>query len=421
MFLSLVLSSCTPEISNAIQSKKDAVQISSLLLVPGQLIAPQSFRSIQLYKKGFRGNPPIIELATNNTLVLEFDELTSVGGQFRVRFSHHNKDWGKSGLPDAWVFEGNNDLFIRGGERNLEFKPDYFRYKLEFSNRDLKFNVSGHYLIHIYDYQSGTELFNLPFFISENEGTLITETEVIFNQGPNGAAIDQLFGEFTYPEFVEFPQFDLSYSFVQNRFWNKVKDAKEISFTNNGKTEFHLSRSNSFPANFDFTSLDLSELSLLNPQIYNFEPAHIPPKTTLKDDFLNFLADSDSRFNTKSGFPNNDQKARYTDVTFRLNIGGNRLDLESIYLIGDFNQWSINDRSRLNYNTGLGVFETSILIKEGRYRYKYVTLENGLINDLQLSEKLTKRNQEYIGFVYYRDPQYQYDRILKTSLINQSY
>lgn len=413
--------SCGPGVSNAINSPSKNNQIPSLLLIPGQLTAPQSIRSIQLYRKGFVGNPPIIELGTNNKLVLEFDELAAVSGQFRIQFSHHNKNWDESGLPDPWIFEGINELFLRGGERNQEFKPDYFHYKLEFPNRDLKFNVSGHYLIHVFDYQSGVELFSIPFFVTENKGELVTEVETIFNQGANGGAIDQLFGEFLYPEFVEFPQFDLSYSFVQNRFWKNVKNADQTSFNTKGKTEFHLSRNNSFPANFDFSLLDLSELSLQNPQIYNIEPAIIPPRVILKDDVLNFL--SDPRYSSKSelGFPDNKLSARYSEVFFRFNLGGRISNLGPVFLIGDFNQWSISDRYKMELNPELGLLETNALIKEGRYSYKYVTVENNRINDLRLSDSISKRDQEYIWFIYYRDPQYQYDRLLKTKIVNSFY
>lgn len=384
--------------------------------MPGQLNAPQSIKSVQLYRKGSRINPPIIELGSNEKLVLEFDELTSVSGQYRISLTHHNKNWEESGLPELWVYNGVNELFLRGGSDNQGFKPDYFHYRFEFPNRDLSFKVSGHFLLHVFDYQSGTELFSLPFFVSEAEGDLTISSETLYNQSEEGSTKDQLFGRYTYPEFVEFPRFDLTYGFVQNRFWKQLKNAGQISFTGEDFTEFHLSRDNAFPGNFDFSFLDLTELSLQNEQIYNFEPARIPPKVTLKDDFLNFLAEPKPRSASESGLPNNDLDARYADVLFRLNTGDPLLQSTSVYLIGDFNQWSISERNQLRYKRDLGVYETTALIKEGTYSYKYVTLENGRINELRLSDSLTKRNQEYIGFVYYRDPQYQYDRILRTIL-----
>ena len=412
----LTLLSCSSGRSAINQQVQTPRSTPGLLLVPSQLSAPQSIKSLQLYRKGTRSNPPIIELGSNEKLVLEFDELASVSGQFTIRFSHHNKNWEESGLPDIWVYDGVNELFLRGGSDNQGFKPDYFHYKFEFPNRDLSFKVSGHYLLHVYDYQSGTELFSLPFFVSEAEGDLAISSETVYNQGEDGSAKDQLFGKYTYPEFVEFPRFDLSYGFVQNRFWKQFKNAGQISFVEDGFTEFHLSRENSFPANFDFSLLDLTELSLQNEQIYNFEPARVPPKVTLKDDFLNFLAEPKPRTESESGLPNNDLNARYADVLFRLNSGDRLSQSSQVYLIGDFNQWSISERNQLRYKSDLGIYETTALIKEGTYSYKYVTLENGNINELRLSDTLTKRDQEYVGFVYYRDPQYQYDRLLRTIL-----
>ncbi len=419
MFLFLV--SCSSEANLVNQSTEIPRSTPGLLLVPGQLSTPQSIKSVQLYKKGFEGSPPIIELDSNEKLVLEFDELASVSGQFRISFTHHNKNWEETGLPDQWIYDGVNELFLRGGTESLEFKPDYFHYSYEFPNRDLSFKLSGHYLIHIYDYNSNTELFSLPFFVSEAEGNLSVNTETLFNQGNDGNAVDQLFGMYEYPDFVEFPRFDLSYAFIQNRFWKKSRNAGQVSFTTDGYTEFHLSRENSFPANFDFSFLDLTELSLQNNQIYNIEPARIPSRVTLKDDYLNFLSNPKSFFNSELGFPKKDLRARYLEVIFRFNSAERLSNSTPIYLIGDFNQWSISERNQLRFNENLGVYETSSLIKEGKYSYKYVTFENREVNELRLSDSLTKRDQEYIGFIYYRDPQYQYDRILRTILFNSRY
>lgn len=413
---------CSQEIGNTIHGNSSKTsEPDGLLLVKGQLSAPQSIKSIQLYRKGFTGNPPIIRLGSSDRLVLEFDELTNISGQFRISFSHHNSDWQESGLPDPWTYDGINELFLRGGEINRFSKPEYFNYKTEFPNREIKFLVSGNYLLHVFDYQSGTELFSLPFFVTENEGEFLIKSETLFNQGQDGSAKDQLFGEFSYPEFIEFPQFNLSYIFVQNRFWKDTRKATETSFTKEGLTEFHISRSNSFAASFDFSFLNLSPLSLQNPQIYNFEPTKIPPKVILKDDNLNFLGDSRPSLDSKWGLPKSSRDDQYASVHFRINTGGRFKENSSIYLLGSFNQWQPSDRYKMNLNSDLNVLETSVLLKEGAYPYKYVLKEGGTLNTLILNDSITKQDQEYLGFIYYKDPDYQYDRLLNTKLIQSLY
>lgn len=418
LFLSsLFLISCVTEEAATSRSRTTAPLAPSLLLVPGQTPAPQSIKSIQLYNRNSVSRIPIIKLNSNEKLSLEFDELTSLSGQFRIHFTHHDKNWQLSQMPDAWIFDGYNELILNGGDKNRLSEPGYFHYEMTLPNNGLRFLVSGNYMVHILDFQSGTELFSLPFYVAEDEGELTTKAEVVFNAGTDGSAIDQLFGEYEYPEFVEFPQFELSYAFVQNRFWGKARKVDQVSNVKTGLSEFHLSRDNSFPANFDFASLDLSRLSTQNSEIISYQPAEIPPKVVLKDDFLNFLSYPNTT-NLEYGIPNTGRDAKYAEVFFRFNDQGSLPSGSEIYLIGDFNQWSISDRNMLRYNPSLGVYQTSAVMKEGVYSYKYVTLEYDQINAFKLSDSLTRRAQEYTAFIYYRDPQYQYDRLLQVRVIN---
>jgi hypothetical protein len=257
--------------------------------------------------------------------------------------------------------------------------------------------------------------------VTENEGEFVTRTETIFNAGPDGSAIDQVFGRYAYPEFIEFPRYELSYTVVQNRFWKQARSANEIDVTEETLMQFHTARSNSFPANFEFSTIDLSEFSLQSSKIYSYDPSSIPPKVVLRDDQLNFTSSPKPAFEPEFGFPNDSREAKYGNVMFRLNTGGNFNNGSEIFLVGDFNQWSINDRNRMRYNQETGVYETTSLIKEGRYTYKYVTTKNGEIDPLSLNDSLTKRDQEYITFVYYLDPQNQYYRLMNVAFLNSRY
>ncbi|HCI72873.1 MAG TPA: hypothetical protein DHV30_20670, partial [Balneola sp.] len=152
-----------------------------LLLVPNQLTAPNSFKSIQLYRKGNINNPPIITLNKNEKLVLEFDELTSISGQFRITFQHFDQNWMPSNIPEAWYIDGFNELILTGGDTNSLSKPNYFHYKAEFPDNTLKFITSGNYLLNVYDYTSNTKLFSVPFYVTEQIGNLTSRVETLFN------------------------------------------------------------------------------------------------------------------------------------------------------------------------------------------------------------------------------------------------
>lgn len=416
LFSLLVWFSCTPEVSEAI-SNSDLQNNSalSLTLVPGQVPIPNSIKSVQFHKKGTPDSAPIFTLGTNEKLTVTFDELSSISGQFIVRFTHHNRNWEKSNQPDILLFEGFNEITVQGGNANLRVRPNYHTYSFEFPNREIQFKTSGNYLMHVYDFQSGTELFSMPFFVTEKSGELYPNVQTIFSSGLMGAAQDEVYGEFQYPDFVLFPQFELKIHMYQNRFWSEFKQPREIDTSREQILGFRLNSDQLFPSYFDFNFLDLEELSLQNPQIFGYEPGPNLDRVILKDDFLNFSSDPRIIFETGFGRPN--RNGRYVDATFRFEDGGILSDKTAVYLLGDFNQWTVNERFRMVYNPDLSLFETNTLLKRGSYQYKYVEVESESINSLSLNDSITKNQQEYTLLVYYQDPEYLYDRILAVSRI----
>lgn len=389
---------------------------NSLLLVDGQVPLPQSIKGVEFYRKEYLGSPPVIRLNTSDRLILKFDELSSLSGQFSVRFTHHNQDWTDSGLAEIWIFEGVNDQTILGGELNRQSRPNYYSYAYEFPNREIDFLVSGNYMITVSDYNSGTELFSLPFFVTENKGELQPTTETVFNAGPLGAAMDQLSGTYIYPDFIEFPQFDLSYQFAQNRFWVTAVAPNQTNFIQPGSTSFRTTRDQLFPAYPEFNTLDLRQLNLQNPQIFAYERAEIPEKVILRNDYFNFSSDVRTITETGFGRPINTILASYLSVEFRYETQGALPRNSEIYLVGDFNQWTISANYKLQFDSNLGLFTTTALVKQGLYNYSYAIVEDGEINILRNLESLNKKPQEYASFVYYTDPQLQYDRLLSTRI-----
>lgn len=369
-----------------------------------------------LHRKGSSNAPPIIKLGSNQQLVLSFDELANLSGQFRITFTHHNQYWENSNLPDDWFIDGINELIIGGGEKNALHEPDYFHYDIEFPNNQINFKISGNYMLHVSDFSSGTELFSLPFFVTEEAGTMTSRVETIYNAGPGGAPIDQPFSVLTNPDFVEFPQFDLTFFFVQNRFWGQTRETDIFDISRKGETGFHLSRHRSYAANFDFNGLRLNNFTQ-GGQIIEWLPGLTPPKAVLREDILNFSSDPVPSWNSTFGLPESDRNSRYANVRFRFADGGQFNTSQGVYLVGDFNQWLLSDKHKLEYNPNSGYWETTALIKEGSYTYKYA-IKSGRdgVDDLTLSDSITRRTQEYVSLVYFHDPAYRYYRLIQADV-----
>ena len=117
---------CDSSLNTVLKDKKNRNSENSLLLVPNQILLPHSIKGVEFYRKKYTGSPPIIRLNTTDQLILRFDELSSLSGQFRITFTHYNQDWKKSNLAEIWVYEGINDLAILGGNLNEQSNPNYF-------------------------------------------------------------------------------------------------------------------------------------------------------------------------------------------------------------------------------------------------------------------------------------------------------
>lgn len=386
--------------------------INSLILVPNQVPAPSSIKSIQLYANGDNNQPPIIELESEDRLTLSFDELTDINGQFRITFSHHDKYWKPSNIPQDWYLDGIGELVLGGGNKSNSRGPAYTHYEMNISQDEVKFVRSGNYLLHVSDATTGHELFSLPFFIIEDAGELSSTSQTIFNSGKNFSAEHRLFSTYEYPEFVEYPDFDLSFAFAQNRFWTDTRFSESSDFNTPGSAKFDLSPSNAFPANIDLILKDLSNFSQNTYNIIEWIPGSTPPEAILREDVINFLdSGSDSRYRTFE--PKSSLRSSYANVLFRLEGDENLTDDDKVYILGDFNQWTANDRSALTLNPNSGYWEIRQLLKEGAYSYQYV--RSGVDSEVSLNsltDNRTAKVQEYMSFVYFNDPELKFDRLL---------
>ena len=215
----ILLSACSTSINLSNKSvSQSTASVNSLIIVPNQLPAPASIKSIQLYANDNIGSAPIIELDSDDELTLSFDELTDVNGQFRITFTHHDKTWGSSEIPQSWYLEGSGELILGGGTKSNSRGPGYINYQTNILLNELNILASGNYLLHVSDVSTGKELFSLPFFIVESEGELSSTSQTLFNSGNNFYPVHRLFSTFSLPDFVAYPEFDLSFGFVQNRF-----------------------------------------------------------------------------------------------------------------------------------------------------------------------------------------------------------
>ena len=108
----------------------------------------------------------------------------------------------------------------------------------------------------------------------------------------------------------------------------------------------------------------------------------------------------------------------YTYVYFNL-VKGNLPSQGSVHIIGKFNDYIIDNRSKLEFDAGLNRYFIKLLLKQGVYDYEYTWVDNtGKADDIPIEGSHFETQNEYQVMVYYRPPSARWDELVGYRLLN---
>ena len=365
-------------------------------------------------------NPPIISLDEQVPLQLEFDDLTANYRSFRARLIHCNADWQQSVLNDIEFTYEYNDNPITDYQVSINTKVPYYHYRFMVP----RVKLPGNYLLVVYDERNRSNiLLTRRFFTYQNK--IAVSADVRFSNDPSRQFSDQLVNlAISYRGYqVISPQDDFKVVIRQNyrddrtiqglrptnvRAFDQVLDYQLIDLSNTmpGGNEFRF---------FDTRTI-LSRANYIDridrPADRNIVYVQIDqPRSRgayIQSDDFNGLFVIDHR-ETGNGATNAD----YVETVFTLRIPS--LPTGEVYVNGAFNFWQRNDRNRMTFDPTKGLYQASILLKQGVYNYDYVieTADTPPRADEGLIEgNFSGTENDYEVFVYHRPPAARADQLV---------
>ena len=95
---------------------------------------------------------------------------------------------------------------------------------------------------------------------------------------------------------------------------------------------------------------------------------------------------------------------------------------KDVYIAGQFTDYKYSNDTKLTYNATSGIYEKTILLKQGYYTYTYVTKD---VNDkskpaetAQTDGNYWETENEYTILVYFRDISGRHDQLVAVTTIN---
>ena len=394
-----------------------------------ETLPPQYIGTVQFKAAGqeFSGTP-IARLG--ETLTLSFDDLLADEANYYYVIEHYNFDWSPSQLSKNEYLNGFDNLRIMDTKNSFGTLQSYTHYELQIPNRSTKgVKVSGNYLMKILN-GDGEIVFTRKFIVYEslvNVGVHIKRSRDLefidtkqVVQFAVGNDMDNRENEFLFRN----PKKTVKTMLIQNNDLHSAITDLEPQYTIGNKLIYKYDQEAAFWGGNEYLAFEskdlrgatmstkrIEALDLFHHILYTDGPRVDQPYTYNPDINGHFVV-------TSSEGRDDSVEADYIVMHFSVYCNED-LKGGSLYLYGNFNNFALDNSTKLTYNSQKGVYELQRPFKQGFYNYKYILLnEDGSVNDGIISGDFDKTENQYTVLVYYRELGGRYDRIVGAGSAN---
>lgn len=387
-------------------------------------IEPSYISTVQFQGSTEFSQLPIIRLGER--LNLSFDALNGREEDFYYRITHHNFDWSPSDLSMSEFLDGFDDIRISSYENSLNTLQIYSHYNLSIPNRDTRgIKKSGNYLLSIFS-NDGELIFTRKFMVMEN----IASVGVEIKRSRDLKVIEE-------KQVVQFsvnspnlllvnPKETVKTLVLQNGNIKTAITDLVPQYTMGNELIYKYDREASFGGGNEFLAFDNKDVRSATNGIRSIE---------LTDLYENHLFTDIPRYNRPYTYnpdingnfvvrnvdaQNQNIEAEYVRMHFNLQYYGD-LEGKEIHIYGNFNNWTIDGSTYMEYDANTDTFKNTRLFKQGFYNYKYVMVNrDGTIDPGAVSGDFWQTENEYTVLIYFRDLGARYDRIIGMGQANST-
>ena len=387
-----------------------------------ELYPPPYIKTIKLKGNGDFTGTPVFKLG--EPLTLTFDDINGNEEDYYYKISYYNFDWTPYQLYKNEFLDGFDDVRIVNYENSFNTYQLFSNYRLRIPNEDTRMlKVSGNYMIEIYDDQDDL-IFSRKFILYED----LTNIGVALKRSRdlnfiNTKQVVQF--EISSPdEILKNPKRTVRTLVIQN---NNLKTAITDlipQFTIGNSLVYKYDQEASFFGGNEFLFFDNKEVRTATANIQRID---------LQDIYHNYLFTDIVRANRPYTYnpdingnfvvrnlraDDNSTQADYVWMHFTLECYAPIGDGE-LHVFGNFNNYILDETTKLNFDKETALFSTQILFKQGFYNYRYVLLrKDGTLDPGFISGNFDETENEYTVVAYYRAPAARYDRAIGKGMGN---
>jgi len=407
------------------------VLVMAGLFVSGQVpdkIYADNIHNVKLNISGNQLGYPIIRLNSADQLELNFDDLNAGVRNYSYTWQLCNADWTKTILSEFDYIKGFTQNRITNYRNSSIALVKYTHYMVNLPERSCLPSRSGNYLLKVFaDGDTAKLVFTRRVLVVEERATV-------------GAQIQQPFdGRFfkTHQKIIFTVNLgnlnlvnalqQVKVCVLQNNRWDNALTQLKPTFVRQNSLEYN-AEDIVFPGGREWRWLDLRSFRLQSDRVetakYNTSSTdiYVKPDLDRTPQRLVYYKDYNGMFyNEISENVNYLWQSDFANTHFTFVPAGNRVMAnKDIYVFGELSNYGLDVNARMNYNPDKGVYETSLLLKNGYYNYNYIAVDKatGKADFDETEGNLWDTENSYTILVYYRGINGRTDELIGVTRIN---
>lgn len=393
-----------------------------------------NIHGIKFYAYSDQLSYPVINLGSTSSLEIHFDDLSAKIKNYSYTYQLCDANWNVLDLNQLDYIQGFTQNRLNQYRASSIAQVRYIHYQALLPDKNCIPSKSGNYLFKVFMNGDTSKLaFTRRLLVFDNNIPVALKIAQPFNSQLMRTHQKVQFSIDKSKLNVLNPQQQIKVVVLQNYKWNTAVTGMQPQFMRNNIYEYNGERDFLFEAGKEYRWLDLQSFRYQSPRIETIDKTHIPMDVYVRPDaqrsqerFL-MMKDYNGAYFVKGSDVNNAWwQGDYANVHFT--FYPNNLPSfvgKDIYIMGEMTANVLNDSTKLSFNETKGVYEISLLLKQGFYNYTYVTKDTNKKNS-KPETAITdgdywETENSYTVLVYYRSLGNRYDELLGMATINSKF
>jgi len=384
-----------------------------------------AIKSVEFYNTAKQASFPSVNLGTKDQVLLAFDDLRGGNRNYNYTIEHCDENWNSSNISTAEYLTGFTDDRILNFTYSSATNQKYTHYEIKLPNENIAPKISGNYILKVYEDDVSKPILTRKLYVVGSRLSLIANIVPSTNARETNQKINF---QISYGNLqVQNPATDIKVLVMQNARPETGVFTSQPTYIRGNQLIYEDLAINDFPGGNEFRHFDTRSLKLNSDRVSHIYHDSTYTVVLLGDPVRNtpnysFNYDNNGSFfilNSDGSDPKRD--ADYTHVYFSL--AANKTPGEgSAYIVGKFNDYKLDNRSKLEFESVKGRFMTDLYLKQGVYDYQYVWVDRKTDkpDDTLFEGSYFETENDYQVLVYYHPFSARWTELVGYRLLNNS-